>query len=250
MEPITDGNQVENTVENNSINSAESFLDFDANGHINLDIKTNNNNYQLIRLRDDEFFQLERNTLSIHVDYGHLINLSMDEDLIYSSFSRMYAALTHLFGSSGRLYDDWKGSFSFPFLIRFKKNGEEFGYLLNIFNMRSGLEFCFYKLISANDTRFDRIVMQKPFEEFPQDEINYLVNYIAGYCTGYFNETEKYHDDCFLLITESNLLLSGCHDHVYFDHSYESPEEFQAAMAVRKPQCTPPRRSLPAVADT
>jgi len=218
----------------------ETFLDFDTSDRIDLDIKSPHNIYYLTRLSDREYFDLGKHRLPILVDYTHLISLSMDRDLIYSSFSRMYAALKNLFGPSGNMYDDWKGSFSFVFLIRFQKDGQEFGYLLNIFNMRSGIEFCFYKLISADDRRFERSVMQRPFEDFPQDEMNYMVNYICGYCTGYFNVTEKHNEEYFLLVTESNLILSGCHGQVYFDNDYETPEEFQAARTALAIQCTPP----------
>ena len=238
MNPITAGNHAVEPVPNNA---REAFLDFNTSDHINLDIESKHNHYQLTRLSDDEYYLLGENRLAIHIDYDHLINLSFDNHLIYKSFSKMYAALTRRFGSSGKFYDDWKGSFSFVFLIRFQKDGQEFGYLFNIFNMRSSIEFAFYKLISADDKRFGKMSLYKPFEEFTQDEINYIVNFICGYCTGYFNATEKYNKGYFLLITASNLLLSGHDGQVYFDYAYETPEEFQAALAILKPKCTPPQ---------
>ena len=105
--------------------------------NISINLKTKKNNYKLIRLNDEQFYLLHKNSIAIFEDYGHLISLFADKKIIYSSFSKMYTVLKMLFGESGKYYDDWKGSFSFPFLIHFYKDEEEFGYLMNLRNVRS-----------------------------------------------------------------------------------------------------------------
>ncbi len=80
-----------------------------------LEIKTKENVYKLIRLNDEQYYLLRKNSVPIFEDYGHQISLFMDEDIIYSSFSKMYVTLKALFGESGKYYDNWKGSFHFRF---------------------------------------------------------------------------------------------------------------------------------------
>ena len=58
--------------------------------NISMDIETEERIYKLIRLNDDQFYLLYKNSISIFEDYTHLMSLSMDKDIIYSSFSKMY----------------------------------------------------------------------------------------------------------------------------------------------------------------
>ena len=53
--------------------------------NISMDIETEERIYKLIRLNDDQFYLLYKNSISIFEDYTHLMSLSMDKDIIYSS---------------------------------------------------------------------------------------------------------------------------------------------------------------------
>lgn len=198
--------------------------------NISINIKTKERIYKLIRLNDKQFYLLYKNSISIFEDYAHLIYLSTVDDIIYSSFSKMYVTLKELFGESGKYYDDWKGSFSFPFLIYFQKGEEEFGYLMNLHNIRSSIEFKIAKLIHADDNKFKRDILHNPFEEFPREEINYFIDYFVGFLTGYFESLRNRYNQFFFKIVESNLILFGYKDGVYFDNQYENEEEFREAI--------------------
>ncbi len=198
--------------------------------NISIDIKTEKNVYKLIRLNDEQFYLLHQNSISISEDYGQIMDLSMDNDLIYSSFSKMYVTLKELFGVSSKYYDDWKSSFSFPFLIYFQNGEEEFGYLMNLHNFRSNIEFRIAKLIPADDEKFERGIAYNPFEEFPRHEIHYLINYFTGFLSGYFKTIEKQYDEFFFKIAQSNHILFGYKEGQYFDSYYQNEEEFESAI--------------------
>jgi len=140
-----------------------------------VNIQTKQTIYKLERLNDERYYSLRKNCILIDEDYLHLLSLSRDKDVIFSSFSKMFIALKELFGDSGKYYDDWKGSFSFPFIISFKKSEEEFRYIMNIYNIRSSIEFNIAKLIQADDERFERDVIHEPFEEFPRRKSTILL---------------------------------------------------------------------------
>lgn len=175
--------------------------------NISINIETKERIYKLIRLNDEQYYLLYKNSIAIFEDYMHLMYLSRSEDIIYSSFSKMYVTLKALFGESGRYYDDWKGSFSFPFLIYFQKGEEDFGYLLNICNIRSSIDFKIAKLIHADDKKLERHILHDPFEEFPREEITYFTNYIVGFLTGYFKSLKKIYDEFFFQAVGSDLIF-------------------------------------------
>jgi hypothetical protein len=195
-----------------------------------VNIQTKQTIYKLKRLNDERYTFLRKNCILISEDYLHLFSLSMDKDVIYSSFSKMFVALKELFGDSGKYYDDWKGSFSFPFIISFKKAEEEFQYIMNIYNIRASIEFNIAKLIQADDERFERDVIHEPFEEFPREEINYFINYLVGFLSGYFESVRKRYDEFFFHAVQSNLILFGYKDGIYFDKQYEKEGNFRNAI--------------------
>ncbi len=194
--------------------------------NISINIKTNIRTYKLIRLNDEQYYLLRKNSISVRQDYSHLISLFLDKQIIYSSLSRMYITLKKLFGESGNYYDNWKGSFSFPFLIYFCSDEEIFGYLMNTYNTRSSIEFAIAKLIHADDQQYDRNVLHEPFEEFPREEINYFIDFFVGFLTGYFETIKSKINEFFFQTVQSNLILFGCKNGCYFDNQYDNEKEF------------------------
>ncbi len=194
-----------------------------------IEIETPKNIYKLIRLNDDQYYDLLKNSLSIRENRYQAMLLSRDGKMIFRSFPKMYVALYSLFGKSGRCYDDWKGSFSFPFLI-LRDEDEAFGYIMNVINIRSSIEFNLRKLIHVEDNSHERGVIHKSFEDFPRDEITYFIGFFAGFLTGYFNSSSERYDEFFFQKTESNLILFGYKDGVFFEDQYEDEKEFMNAI--------------------
>ncbi|MEI7696237.1 MAG: hypothetical protein WCI64_11420 [Chlorobium sp.] len=194
--------------------------------NISMDIKTEVTTYKLIRLTDQQFYLLRKNSLSLFENYGHIMSLSRNDSLIYSSFPKMYVTLKDIFGESGTYYDDYKGSFSFPFLIYFKKGEEEFGYAMNIYNVRSVIEFNMAKLIHADDKTATRGILNHPFDEFPESEITYFINFFVGVLSGYFKVTSKGYDKFFFHSVQSNLIVYGYKDGKFFQNHYNSEKKF------------------------
>lgn len=199
--------------------------------NISIEIDIDGRIYKLIRLNDDQFYVLNKNSISIIDDYTHLMSLSRVDEIIYSSTPKMYITLKYLFGEHGDYYDDWSGTFSFPFLIYFQKGKEEFVYLMNIYDIRSSIDFKIARLIEEDDERFERGILHKPFEEFPRQEINYIINYFVGFLSGYFESClSNQYDEFFFKIVKSDLILFGYKDGRYFEDEYETEEEFDAAI--------------------
>jgi len=194
--------------------------------NIFIDIETDVMTYKLIRLNDEQFYLLRKNSVTLFEDYAHIMSLSRDDSIIYSSFPKMYITLKDIFGESGNYYDDYKGSFSFPFLIYFKKGEEDFGYAMNIYNVRSVIEFNMAKLIHADDKTATRGILNHPFDEFPESEITYVINFLVGYLTGYFRMLVKGYNEFFFHSVQSNLIVYGYKDGKFFQNHYDSQKKF------------------------
>lgn len=80
--------------------------------------------YLLTRLRDEEYQAFHQQSLCLEEDLGFQtrlwLHLQAGGEGI--SFGEWYATLKSLTGESGRLFDTWKGSFVFPFLLKLGDN--------------------------------------------------------------------------------------------------------------------------------
>lgn len=185
---------------------------------------------RLERLTDNAYFELHRRSLAIHEDLGFYLFSPMWRSLERLSFGQVYVALKALTGASGKWYDDWKGSFSFPFKLDVTKGNCTFNYLLNIRNFRSHIEFSLRKVVDARDPRLKDHLLHQPFaDEFSQDEINSFIAYFYSFLTGYLEvRLPVMKVDPFVQKAQSNHILFGYYDGQFFEQEIDSSEEFNA----------------------
>jgi hypothetical protein len=191
--------------------------------------------YQLTRLGDGEFLELHTRSLAIADDHGFYLSLywQAEERGRRLGFAQCYAALRTLCGESGRWFDDWKGSFAFPFRLRVSKGSRQFEYLLNIYNHRDSLYFGFYKILRPDESGYDTRSLYQPFaDEFSRVEINQFIAYFYGYLLGYFRAIEQRYREPFLHEVRSNLILFGYCDGEFFERQCESEEEYERLLKV------------------
>ena len=157
------------------------------------------------------------------------------------TLAHYYAGLRLIFGKPGTLYDDWKGSFSFPFKVNVCRNGKLFPYALNIVHDRSMPEFRFRRIVQPKEkSNIDLRVYRDPIEhEFSQDDINTVILHIHdllhylrifAFTPGNPESTDprlRAHD--FVILTPSNLIISGCINGVFFEEDFSSEKRFNAA---------------------
>ncbi len=183
--------------------------------------------YQLYRLNEEQYSYFRLNSLPIKEDVFLLLELERyfqqkNEDL---TLSKIYVLLTLISGESSKWYDDWKGSFCFPFLIRIIKKEQTLNnYLLIISDWRGNLEFRFKRLIGDNEIYegIERDIIRKPFEdEFSKLEIDNFIRYLYSYFVGYFSAIKKYPHENFFKHIDSNLILYGYTDGEFWEKHYE-----------------------------
>lgn len=198
--------------------------------NVSLNVQTKKRMYKIIRMNDEQFCLLNKNRITLLDDSYPFMYSEKKKDDIYPSYAKMFATLKVLFGENSKYYFDHKGSFLFPFVIYFKNGEEEFGYEMDIYNFRSSIEFQFAKLISVDEVKNGIGVFQKPFEEFPQMEMDYIRNFMLGFLKGFFKTGMKQYDEFFYQTVRSNLIVFGFKDGCFFDNDYEDLEEFEKAV--------------------
>ena len=208
--------------------------DYKANRNSFIEFDFDQVTYKLVRLNDEQFSKLAKNRVPIEEDHGFFFELSSLKS-IFNSFPKMYITLKYLFGESGEHFDDWKGSFSFPFLITFEKKNIRYDYLLNIFNKRASIEFWLAKVIRADNKEFDRWVIHESFEDFTRPEINKLIAHFTGYLNAKFNyKVKKDYDNFFFKTIDSEHILFGYNAGKFFEKQYQSEERFHKAVELMK----------------
>lgn len=182
---------------------------------------------ELYRLNDEQYYHLSQDSLPIKDNFWALFRVQRhyqqeNQDL---TLPKMYVLLTFIAGETSKFYDDWKGSFCFPFLIRIKKKTQELNnHLFIISDWRGNLEFRFKRLIGENENYvgIERDIVRQPFEsEFSREEIDYFIVYFYSYLVGYFEGIGKIPHDNFFKHIDSNLILYGSTNGQFWEKYYE-----------------------------
>ncbi len=147
------------------------------------------------------------------------------------NLAQIYTALKTRFGETSESYDDYKGSFAFPFFLHLQKSGRSYPYLLRIRDHKGSLEFDFRRVIDPNDKHYDRDVYHEPLaEEFSREEINAFVIYFFGFLEGYFSVIGTERTEFFFRTIEARWAVYGCKDGQFFEEAYDSEEAYRAAI--------------------
>jgi len=197
-----------------------------------INIEFRQNHYRLSQLNDNQYYELRQNSIAIADDYGFYIDFyrylkQKNEEL---NLAQIYVTLEAICGESGRFFDDWKGSFTFPFFLEVSKSGQKFDYLLDIYDNRGSLYFGIRKQIQPHDS-YDLSLMYQPFpEEFSRQDIQAFISYLYGYIQGYFETIQDTYNQFFFKRVASNGIVFGYKDGEFFEEQYDSPETYNQAV--------------------
>jgi hypothetical protein len=153
---------------------------------------------------------------------------------------QLYATLTQLFGRSGKLYDDWKGAFAFPFKLTVERNSNQHKYLLKLTNYKAEVEHSILRVLQPGES-LNRDVYYKPFDaELTRADMDSLVDYLYRSLEGYFQTMPRW-DTPFLKHVRSNLIVFGYNKRLgdFFEEEYESFEPYEASLATWRAEIGP-----------
>ena len=199
-----------------------------------LELESRGIKYQLWRLDDNEEQKLRDNSLPIDDDY--MFDVQLDWSVRGSkdklNLAEVFITLEWLFRKTNDFYDERKGSFRFPVLLIIENTNGTFYYLMVISDHRGTVYYRMYRIIENSIEGYDTQRSREPFElEFSRQEINYFLSYFHGYISGCFKVANMMiPTQTFLKRINSNLILYGCRDGIYFEEQHEIPETFYASI--------------------
>ena len=197
----------------------------------------NNDGLVMLQRCDDAFFCKARE-ISIPISLPSF-DLVSHRDLRHS-LPKTYAVLTTLTGPTGKLYDDWKGAFAFPFKVKVFRKEEEFHYLLKITNVRSMIDSTLYR-ISKPEEEYSPTTYHPPFpNELSEADLEYIGNYLCGFIKGY-SETMPAWATPFVMDVQSNFIIYGYDPESasFFEEQYDKQDEFTEARCEWREQLLP-----------
>lgn len=191
---------------------------------------------QLARLSDPQFSALRRQCVPIEVDgmFQLMLLHPRRPSRPAPQLGELYTALRMLFGESGTLYDDYKGSFSFPLLLYVKRETGRFRYLLEVDDWKGGLEFHLWKVADRPEelgAGVERHVYRQPIpEEFSREELHYYLAHFYGLLQGFIEAyVRTMRCEPFVKAVPAKLALYGHLNGEFFEDRFDSEEEYQQA---------------------
>ncbi len=186
--------------------------------------------YRLTRLSDGEFIDLMRKSLAIQDDYRFLIELHMTNENDNLNFAEIQIILSEQFGPSGKYFDTYKGSFSFPFALDVVRGENQFAYLFEVNNCRDSLYYKVRKIVLENDPRLKEHLIRQPMEnEFSRTEINRFTAYFHGYLRGYWKSIRERPHESFVRTIPAGSIVYGYVEGRAFEESHDTQEKLDAA---------------------
>lgn len=198
---------------------------------------------QIKRIDDNSFYELDSHTLAINVRQEYwwdYLRVSQNPRLKAAPLAFFLATFEYAYKPSGHFYDHYKGAFSFPFAVNVLHHDMGIPYLLHVTCWRGEVEFRFRKIISADETRYDKRLEHKPFDdEFSEYQMSIVAKALlrlaedkwqSNVQNNQSGETafpgeESLRD--FVKAIDSNNILFGCKNGQFFEKHYSNQNEYE-----------------------
>ena len=141
-------------------------------------------------------------------------------------YPHYYMALKGLFGESDELYDDYKCSFGYLFLVKI----EESHYTLNLTDNKGCFLFYFRKLLMTPSDfeeygEIPKNIIHEPFDDFSKEDIKQFIQLFFGYLLSYIFAHEKSYNEEFVRYQNYDFFIYGYRDGAFFVDEYDKSDE-------------------------
>ncbi len=200
--------------------------------------------YQLYHLDEQQYSCLNEQSFCIKEDAPHIWDIEnyLERQRKDLNLAQLNITLSEITGGSCQLYDDWKGSFCFPFALSISYQEKVLNnYLIILSDWRGHLEFRLKRLIADEEREhysgIERHVIREPFkDEFSRTEINEFIRCLLTYLVGYFQGIKDKSHPVFFKHIDSNSILYGYNGKDYWEKHYEDSDEYHRELEQLKQQ--------------
>jgi hypothetical protein len=181
--------------------------------------------YLITPITATKYCNLVEKSIFINRDYYGLMELDFYLDSKFN-FSHLYAALKINFGESSTLFDDWKCSFGYPFLIEVKDNNLSYVFLFT--DIKGGIYFNYYKILSKPKDRKKyndlSLIYDSPDDLFDVRRIRIINKSFMSFLK---NTNRDDFNEEFIRSNRELMTIYGYKDGSYFIKQYEFIEKFE-----------------------
>lgn len=185
------------------------------------------------RLTDEDYRDLHARSVPIDDAnlFWHFLTHPINSEEGTLSLAELAFTLAQTYGPTSEIYDDWKGSFEYPFRLDVHKERGQFPYVFTVNDWRGCVEFPLSRIVPTRKETASNY--HPPYEdEFPRSEINYFTAFFYGYLTGRFEALREagLQPQPFARKVDSNHILYGYLPSGFFNERYEGEEAFSEAV--------------------
>jgi len=193
-------------------------------------METINNNITFNKINDNEYINYFKKSIIIHPDYMFglvLPNLYNIQNI--PAIPAINSVMDFFFGESSKLYDNYKGSFRYNFLLEIenKKTKQTYDYLATFADTKHSTYVEFRKIEEGHPPENYR-VYHDPFPEFPKDEMNkvdYGLNALVMETVLYFQQNNLYFRPYFNSIEYGNIIYGYMNKDFFCKQFYDGYNE-------------------------
>ncbi len=140
--------------------------------------------------------------------------------------AQTYAACCSLFGERGRLFDDWKGGFSFPLTLEIEGISRKPAYLINVIDYRGGVDPRLKQTVAKDDPRLTtNQLYQHDDPELTTERFCKILFHLIGFLEGYAG-TFPWKTPFLLAVDSNNLLYGFSPTEGFFHRAFDEPEDY------------------------
>jgi len=188
---------------------------------------------RLKRLDDIQFYELASKMSLQHIktDYGIdslMWRLQNNEEKL--NLAQFYYWMSVMFGESNDAYDYSKNTFIFKFQMEVINNSTRQEYILNIVNMKSGVEFIYFRN-PGNTNEKSSMAIHKPFnEELSKKDMDYIDHWFHYYLLTINYLAKPYNITPFYAEVDSALVIYGHLNGEFFSHHHVNFDTYEAEL--------------------
>lgn len=150
---------------------------------------------------------------------------------------KLYTALKYLTGPSDENFDNYKGSFSFQFMLDVEKKMNRSQYLFWMMQFRSFMRIKLYQIVPDSDPRREEVFTKATESLFSEDDI---IAFTFAFVDDLLKrlEREKHIPEPFVLSSHSDCLIYGYLDNEYFATEFTDRDSYAGELKALEARLT------------
>ncbi len=187
------------------------------------------------RLTEDQCRDLSKRSFPIDLAsisvFHYNRRRNRDENAL--SLGNLFCVLECNYGPTSTNYDDFKQSFSFPFLLQVDIGARSSNFVFVVTDYRGSIEFQFRRMKDESEyAEKDIRLAAVKYEEMSDLDAEYVVGYHLGFFEGFAQSylNARPPERNFYRAVRSNLILYGYMDETFFERSYDDSDAFDAEL--------------------